>query len=813
MTTSLRPLVRISWRDVARNRARSALVVALVAVPVAAAVGGITVFRTTDPTPDERATSRMGQAALLAQAVDDSATTADLEARLPPGSRVDRVVTSSVTVSADGGVMGATGQQVDLDGLAEGMLDLRTGRLPVGAGEVAASAPVLDRAGVRIGDDLVVDGAAVTVVGEVRDPERLSSRVVVTPPDPDAPDGPGATWLIVPPAGARLDRVAAAVGGDGAYAVQTRADGERRGGGESAALVLLGGLGLVEAALVSSAAFAVSTRRRQRELGLLAATGGDPRHLRKVVLLSGLLLGAVGSMAGAAVGLAVVRVLSSRLQAWSDRAIDGIVIPPLATVGMMALGVAAAAAAAWVPARAASRLPVLTALAGRRPPASPSHRSLTRGVVLIAVGVAIVLAAAPAARVVDGSADIVPLLLLAGSVASVLGFGMTSPWLLEQVGRLAPRLAVGGRLAVRDTARFRTRNGPAVTAVLAGLALSIGLGTGLASLEADDAASYTPVVADDQLLVQGPMAATVAEGVATELAADAAAPVNEPLPGGGDPSRSLRMGAAGGEDGSSGSSGVLVGDGELVRALGGDAAAVAAFDDGRAVWFGDPDDAPELLTAYLGDLTGERDLGIEIPVHVVPVEQRVLLPEVAVSVATLGALGVEVTPGPADSWVVRLREAVTDAQAETAEALAAGTADTTVLRAEGYRSATTILGRIVFAFAVVTGLVVLAVALALAAAKTRSDQRALLAVGADPNLRRSIAAGRAAVLGGLGGVLSVPAGLLPVVGLLRAASGIPLVVPWGSIAMVGIGTPVLAVVGAWLLTRPAPSWTASRSAA
>ena len=72
----------------------------------------------------------------------------------------------------------------------------------------------------------------------------------------------------------------------------------------SVAIVVLGGLALVEAALVASAAFSVSIRRRQRDLGLLAATGAEPRHLAGTVIAEGRLLGAVGALAGALVGMA-----------------------------------------------------------------------------------------------------------------------------------------------------------------------------------------------------------------------------------------------------------------------------------------------------------------------------------------------------------------------------------------------------------------------------------------------------------------------------------------------------------------------------
>ena len=57
------------------------------------------------------------------------------------------------------------------------------------------------------------------------------------------------------------------------------------------------------------------------------------------------------------------------------------------------------------------------------------------------------------------------------------------------------------------------------------------------------------------------------------------------------------------------------------------------------------------------------------------------------------------------------------------------------------------------------------IAIALGEAVPRPEQRSLLALGADPRLRRRIAAARAAVIALLAGVLAVPAGLLPIWGI------------------------------------------------
>jgi putative ABC transport system permease protein len=101
------------------------------------------------------------------------------------------------------------------------------------------------------------------------------------------------------------------------------------------------------------------------------------------------------------------------------------------------------------------------------------------------------------------------------------------------------------------------------------------------------------------------------------------------------------------------------------------------------------------------------------------------------------------------------------------------------------------------------------IAVALGEAESRPEQRTLLAIGADRRVRRRIAAARAGVIALLGGSLAIPAGLLPVWGLL-ASRGAPLVVPVPEILAALAILPLLAIAGTWLLSRPIPDWSAFR---
>ena len=62
------------------------------------------------------------------------------------------------------------------------------------------------------------------------------------------------------------------------------------------------GLGLLEVVLLAGTAFAVGARRQTRALGLVAASGGSARDIRRIVLAQGLVLGALGAVGGVAVG-------------------------------------------------------------------------------------------------------------------------------------------------------------------------------------------------------------------------------------------------------------------------------------------------------------------------------------------------------------------------------------------------------------------------------------------------------------------------------------------------------------------------------
>lgn len=96
-------------------------------------------------------------------------------------------------------------------------------------------------------------------------------------------------------------------------------------------------------------------------------------------------------------------------------------------------------------------------------------------------------------------------------------------------------------------------------------------------------------------------------------------------------------------------------------------------------------------------------------------------------------------------------------------------------------------------------------AVGLAAVEGRADIATMVAVGADPGVRRRVGAAQAAVIAVLGTVLGLASGTLAGIVLIRMAGpgggGWPLALPWPGLAAIGLGVPLLATAAGFLVSR------------
>jgi putative ABC transport system permease protein len=825
--SSVAAVGRIGWRSIGRNRRRSALIVALILLPVAAMVAGITLVATLVPSPDESARRSMGQADFVVYPGSDRSTTDELIARLPPESVAEPAAFAADRLVLPGRELGVSLWSLDLSGLARGKLELSEGRQPADVTEVAVSRRLAQTAGVQLGGQLTLrDRGARTVVGFVENPFELSSMLVAEHSSVARGLAAGGNWehgqpywlVALPPGvdGAEYIGDGSACDDECPFYGSSRA---QAGAFSSSievnlAILVLGGLALFEALLIASAAFAVSVRRRQRELGLLAAAGAERRHMAGTVLSEAALLGGLGVLLGIATGIAGVLALSPWLSELADRRIGAVNLDLAATLAAGGLGFLACLLAATLPARSAARLPVLAALAGRRPPLAAARRlALAGGALIIA---ATLMTMTGAAALIAGEATIGAVVLLGGSMLGVVGFGAWSPWLIEHLERLGLHLPVAARIAVRDTARARSRNSPIVTAVLAAFALTVAFSAFIASSDAANAASWRPYLRSDQIILHGEGASAAGPAAARALEALAAAPIPGLVEADGsevylaveDPRRA--------EGDREVAWNLTIADGELLAALAAEASEVDLERGTVVVFTTEPLELEEVELVVRRDSDDPAPESWRFPARVV-VTGLIdgVYPGAVISQAMAEQLGVATagsSPFNPQPYLMRLSRPVEEVDLARAAEYAARYPETYASSLSGPQRPYELFRYILIGASLAFALIITGVAVALGEAEGRADQRTLLAVGADPRIRRRISAGRAAVVALLAGILAVPAGLLPAWGILSSREQ-PLVVPLPEIVAAVIILPLAGIVGALLLTRGIPPWSALRDVA
>lgn len=244
----------------------------------------------------------------------------------------------------------------------------------------------------------------------------------------------------------------------------------------------------------------LSVARRQQQIALLGVLGLSAPERLRLVLAESALLGLIGSALGVALGTGLA-VLALRLLGGDlgGGYFSG-VAPALhwstpAVLLYGALGVVAALAGGWWPARAAAAMAPALALKGLGASGPVSRRShwLAVGLVVLAA----VLAWAPPVAGIPLAAYVSVGLLLVGGIAALpLAVGT----LLD---RLAPRVAgqALALLAVERSRRLRETAAVATSGVVASLALSVALTVMVASFR-DSVTQWLDGVLPAQLYVR-----------------------------------------------------------------------------------------------------------------------------------------------------------------------------------------------------------------------------------------------------------------------------------------------------------------------
>lgn len=773
--------------------------------------------------------------------------------------------------------------------LADGLLRLRDGRLPQAPGEVALTTDAASALEVGPGDVITSRRTGrVTVVGTVVDPSCLSCEAAYGLPGPGrATDdggggprsGPG-TKLPIPTFGSYLVDLPGAVDPyqlqhdllsrgillapraealeppppPAHYATEVDASG-------IAILALVVGFGLIEVCLLAGTAFAVGARRQVRDLGLVAAAGGEARHIRRIVLAQGVVTGLVGSLV--MIPLVVAGVFVAR--PWLER-LNGALMGPLDVrafdlLPLVGLGVLAGLAAALVPAFTAGRLPVLDALNRRFKATSLAARWPRIGLILFVAGSGLAAlgswlwlrAEQDFERTVSGQSiqftseqtlqvqnsydspattPYVAMLLTAFALAA-LGLALLAPTLVATVARVARRLPLSARMGLRDAGRHRHRTGPAVAAIMGAVAGSVALA--FWAVAEDDYRDRTYPWAVPQGWVQvglftseedlAPAATDDIRRLAEEMlpvrdvvqtrAVAAPLPVGRPRPSGPGSgylpvwAQPAAQGCKTEDGGSNGSVGVAdpatlalvfgrVPD-DVTRALAeGKAIATdcALIGNGTVALFHEglfPQDE-EFSKADLPDPLTTPAVLFERP-------RYFGFPAVLLPPASLDRLGLTTHTGQP---LIATTQTPSEAEERAfADVLADRypDADVWVQVERGYQSDSALILAILTGACGFITLVGTTIAVVLSAVEGRSDHATLLSVGADPRRRRSLAMAQAGTVSLLGVGLGVVLGAIVGGAMLGADIERALIPPWGTLAQVVVGIPLLGVLIAGIVTR------------
>jgi putative ABC transport system permease protein len=480
-----RAVIRWAGRMFRREWRQQLLVVTLLTVAVAAAVGSITIVYNASPADN----AEFGAADHLLRF--DGADPRKLEAGLASAEKwfgTTEVVGHRALV-VPGGVETVDFRAQDPVGAYGGeLLVVLRGRYPTGPRQVAVTDGVAELLRLKTGSTLALDGHRRTVVGIVENPRKLSDEfALVSPSSAGAPDH---VTVLLDASAASVDAFVRSPGERGQSSFVGSEDRPNDRAADTLAMFSVATVFLLLASLIAAAGFAVVAQRRLRQVGMLAAIGATHKHLRLVLMTNGGIVGAIAAGCGTIVGLALWIAVAPTLESAVDHRIDRLSLPWGLIATAVALAALAATAAAWWPGRTVARHPVMLALSGRAPSPSPARHAAIAAAALIAVGIGS-LALSNRDR---------PPLIVAGIVATILGTLLLGPLAIRTSSRVAGRLSIAPRLALRDLARYQARSGAALAAVTLALGIAATFVV-IASAERAKEAAVPPNLSDRQMRV------------------------------------------------------------------------------------------------------------------------------------------------------------------------------------------------------------------------------------------------------------------------------------------------------------------------
>lgn len=460
-------------------------------------------------------------------------------AKAVPGVYADgaRVVGKDGKVLSSNGPPRAGTGWVDDDGLTQ----LRQGRPPRTADEIAIDAGLARKTGYGVGDRVDVltlnprkTYTVVGIFGYQGGRDSLAGEMTVAFTMATAQevmlDAPGKyTQVDLTAAPGVSDttlkrRVADALGPS--FEVRTGAEAAKEQQSQvsgfitvlKTGLVVFAVIGLFTGAFLIFNTFSMLVAQRTRELALYRSFGASRGQVNRSVLAESVLLGLVSSLVGLAVGVGVGYGLKQLLESFANANLpfNGVEVRPYAVIWTLVVGTGFTVVAALVPALRASRVPPVAAMRDAAIPDKPLGRLTAAGAVVAAVGAGLL------ALALTDTGDLnLGFTLGGGTGLAFLGVAMMAPLVSRPVTRVLGRVlswSMPGRLGTRNTGRNPRRTAATAAALMIGVALATGGGVFASSAKAGVKSAFEQDLGA-QLLVSTENGASVQAGFDPALGA------------------------------------------------------------------------------------------------------------------------------------------------------------------------------------------------------------------------------------------------------------------------------------------------------